>query len=513
METRPRSEEAAIVVPVRNSVTRHVALIALGVTTTVASAGVGFLRAFAMDGRPQGMPLSEMPEMFVAGAGILLVLAGTLLRGNISTRSRPDAAASPRRRGLVAAVVTAALTIDISKTSTLGFVIPGMRAEYDLGPTTASVLAVAGLSGTATGALLFSRLAGRIGLRGSYLIATLGFTATSMCAMMPTFTGNAVMCFLMGVTVGGLAPLLITTLTDLFPGTRRGAVVTGLSMVATAIGYLIASGSALWLEPTYGWRVLWLIGAPTGLLLVLVTALVPDRNTASRAALEDTRRQLARNTFTTRLQWLYAATVGLLTFGLTAWLPTLARAGDLDSSEANTLLTAVAVVMVPCSLLIAIGYRRLGPIPLAVLMAFGTAALLLTLTTFGLAAVMPWLSAAALAAALFAVNTMAAVFLPIASDLADASTRSRTTGTVSFFNRLGGLTGPLLLSLVVSSVADMLTAVAVLALLCGAIAWYTGRRHRTITSTTRPDRSTPASPADTLATMHPSSQGDGVHSA
>lgn len=146
-------------------------------------------------------------------------------------------------------------------------------------------------------------------------------------------------------------------------------------------------------------------------------------------------------------------------------------------TTANVLLTVVAVVMVPGAVLVAVAYRRFGAIALAVAVALGTAALLLTLAASGLAAV-SWLSAAVLAASLFAVNTMAAIFLPIAADLADTATHARTTGMVSFFNRVGGLTGPLALSLIVSSVADVLVAIAVLALLCGAIAWHTGRRHR-----------------------------------
>lgn len=494
-ESRRDETKARMSVSIRQIRTRYHTMVVAGAAIAIAGSVIGFLRMFRGDSQMvHGMPMSDMPEMFVAGAGILVALVGALLRGAPRTTPRTPVPAAERfhgRRGrrVVAFVATAALTIDISKTSTLGFVIPGMRAEYGLGPSAASMLAVAGLSGTATGALLFSRLADRIGRRTSYVIATLGFTATSLCAGMPTFAGNVVMCFLMGLAVGGLAPLLITILTDLFPGGARGPVVTGLSVVATAIGYLVASGSALWLEPTYGWRVLWLIGAPTGLLLTLLTVLIPHRAPAPAAGTEEPQghpRQLERTAFTIRLQWLYAGTIGLLTFGLTTWVPTLARAGDLSLTTANTLLTAVAVAMMPGAVLVAAAYRRFGTIPLAVTMAVCTATLLLALAASGLTAV-SWLSAAVLAASLFAVNTMAAIFLPIAADLADSPTRGRTTGTVSFFNRLGGLIGPLALSFIVSSLTDMLTAIAVLALLCGAIAWYTGRRGRATRARLEPE--------------------------
>nr|WP_040923818.1 MFS transporter [Saccharomonospora iraqiensis] len=477
----------------------------VGVVLAVGGSVVGFFRAFPPEGGPlRGMPLSGMPEMFVAGVGIVIALVGMLLRthsrwgGFRVVGTTASAVPGKRRRWLVAGVATGALTIDVSKTSTLGFVIPGMSVEYGLAPAEASMLAVAGLSGTALGAVCVGRLADRIGRRASYLITTLGFTATSMCATMPTFLGNVVMCLLMGVAVGGLAPLLITTLLDVSPGPARGSTVIALSVVATATGYLVAAGSALWLEPGFGWRILWLTGAPTGLLLALATVLIPERRVSpqvgDRSAMAapegsgmpaDTHRT-ARLAFTLRLQAIYAATVGVLTFGLNTWIPTLARAGGLSVMTANTLLTVVAVVMVPCAILVAVCYRRVGPIRLAVLLATGTAVVLLALAASGLASAVSWLSAAVLAAALFAVNTMAAIFLPIAADLADAGSRERVTGGVSFFNRLGGLTGPLVLSSIVASTTDVLIAVAVLALCCGAIAWYTGRRHRSV-STAAPE--------------------------
>jgi putative MFS transporter len=440
---------------------------------------VGFFRPFtmtdpgvagmpAMGGRTlHGMALSDMPEMFVAGAGLVVALVGVIVLGNRAKPVRKPIVLAAGRRGrwLIAAVSTAALTIDISKTSTLGFVIPGMRAEYGITASTASLLAVAGLSGTATGALVLTRIADHIGRRASYLIATLGFTATSMCGSMPSFGGNVTMCFLMGIAVGGL------------------------SVIATAIGYLIASGSALWLEPVFGWRVLWLIGAPTGLALAAATFLIPERAPRAEAAPEsagdetvDRRRRESRRTFTMGLQRVYATAVGLLTFGLTTWVPTLSRAGGLSLIVANTLLTSVAVAMVPCAAVMMLFYRRIGPVRLAVRLAVCTATLLLALAASGLTGSHVWLAAAVLTATLFAVNTMAAIFLPIAADLAEARKRGRTTGTVSFFNRVGGLSGPLLVSLIVSSVTDVLVAVAVLALICGAIAWYTDRRHHQVTA-------------------------------
>ncbi|WP_344281473.1 MFS transporter, partial [Amycolatopsis albidoflavus] len=442
-------------------------LLAVAAAVVVVASAVGFFRAFAMPGtdpagamgsmgsmadrRLHGMALADMPEMFVAGTALLLALGAALVLGRTRHSASPVALPQPKVRGrrTIAVVATAALTIDISKTSTLGFVIPGLRAEYGIDASTASLLAVSGLSGTALGALLCSQLAERVGRRACYLLATLGFTATSMCGTMPNFGGNVVMCFLMGIAVGGLAPMLITVLSDLFPGRGRGAVVTGLSIVATAIGYLVASGSALWLEPVFGWRVLWLIGAPTGLLLAAAAAVIPDQRGAPAQPAAETN-WLARNTLTTRLQWVFAFSIGLTTFGLTTWVPTLSRVGGLSLTTANALLTGSAVAMVLCAGLLVLGYRRFGPTGVTVRLAVCTAVLLLALAVSGWAVAAPWLSGAVLTVALLGVNTMAAVFLPVAADVADDGQRGRVAGSVSFFNRLGGLAGPLVLSLLVT---------------------------------------------------------------
>lgn len=475
-------------------------MLALAAAVVVAASAVGFFRGFEMSGmdstgsapdrRLHGMPLADMPEMFVAGAALLLALGAALALGQ-PRHSVPLSTPTVRGRRTIAVVATAALTIDISKTSTLGFVIPGLRSEYGIDASTASLLAVSGLSGTALGALLCSRWAERVGRRACYLLATLGFTATSMCGTMPDFRGNVVMCFLMGIAVGGLAPMLITVLSDLFPGRSRGATVTGLSIIATAIGYLVASGSALWLEPVFGWRVLWLIGAPTGLLLAAAAVVIPDqRGTPPPVAAGPPDQPhtpapaqddwLARNTLTTRLQWVFAFSIGVTTFGLTTWVPTLSRVGGLSLTTANALLTGSAVAMVLCAGLLALGYRRFGPTGVTVRLAVCTAVLLLALAVSGWAVAAPWLSATVLTVALLGVNTMAAVFLPVAADVVDDGRRGRVAGSVSFFNRLGGLAGPLVLSLLVRSVSDVLVAVAALALLCGSVAACTSRRQRAL---------------------------------
>lgn len=196
----------------------------------------------------------------------------------------------------------------------------------------------------------------------------------------------------------------------------------------------------------------------------------------------------SNRTLTTTVQCGYAALVGLVVFGLTTWLPTLVRSQGMPVDEANALLAGSALAMIPCAILLAFGYRWFGPVAVASGMALLTAVMLIALTASGAATRMAWLLAAALLASLFSVNTMAAVLLPIAADLADPLRSGRLTGRVSVFNRLGGLLGgllgPLVLAGLVSSTSDVLTWIAVFAVACALTSIMIGRRHRMLVRAT-----------------------------
>ena len=55
-------------------------------------------------------------------------------------------------------VLMVALIVDIMKPATLGFVVPGMSAEYGISKQTASLLALSALTGTAVGSVVFGMI-------------------------------------------------------------------------------------------------------------------------------------------------------------------------------------------------------------------------------------------------------------------------------------------------------------------------------------------------------------------
>jgi len=116
--------------------------------------------------------------------------------------------------GLLLAMALAVI-IDIMKPTALAFVMPGMTLEYGLksplnpgGSIPVAYVALSGITGTVLGSFLWGWLGDRIGRRASILYAGIGFIATSICGAMPDIQWNLVMCFIMGMAVGGMLPIV-----------------------------------------------------------------------------------------------------------------------------------------------------------------------------------------------------------------------------------------------------------------------------------------------------------------
>src|SRR3546814_3094865 len=62
----------------------------------------------------------------------------------------------------------------------------------------------------------------------------------------------------------------------MMPSRHRGWSLVLVGGLGALGGYFAASGASALLQPIFGWRVLWLINLPTGLLLVLLGGFIPE---------------------------------------------------------------------------------------------------------------------------------------------------------------------------------------------------------------------------------------------
>ena len=347
--------------------------------------------------RHSGYRLAAMPMgggMLLGMALILLGFGGTaygLIPKRIQTASYgeiapPEEAPLTRAHWVQIVIIAAALVIDVMKAASLGFVTPGIRVEYGLTFAQTARLPFAALLGTTVGSFFWGALADRYGRRASILLAAVMFMGTAICGAMPTFGWNIFMCFLMGVGAGGMLPVAFALLAEIMPTRHRGWCLVLVGGVGSIGGYLATSALSALLQPTYGWRIMWLINMPIALILIFLSPCLQEsaRFLQSMGRIEEAHETLARFGITLRVQeetvrpaaqrkteevsrnegiirsmlgitaslTLTALCVGFVTFGVMLWLPgTLIHEGRTVGSASrllakSTLLAAPTVLLV-----------------------------------------------------------------------------------------------------------------------------------------------------------------------
>jgi putative MFS transporter len=340
--------------------------------------------------------------MIVAGLGLTafgLIPKGGLHRpahatgASVAFRTMDDAELTPQHWGLLF-VLGVALVVDVMKPATLGFVVPGMKAEYGISIGQVAAFPMVALTGTTIGSILWGILADRIGRRAAILLASILFVGTSICGFMPSFGWNLFMCFMMGTSAGGMLPIVYALMTESMPAKKRGWLVVLHGGLGTVAGYLLAAGLAALLEPHFSWRVLWFAGLPTGLLLLVLNRWIPEspRFLLEHGRVDEAEMVLRRYGVTltrtapvaapgpapaaaparegSRLLALFRAphtlrtvTVGMYAFGwsMVNWgfltfTPTILRDRGLDAASASRILFWSALIAVPATVLVAYLY-------------------------------------------------------------------------------------------------------------------------------------------------------------
>ena len=414
----------------------------------------------------------------------------------------PDSTPLTRWHAAVLAVLILGLIIDVMKPATLGFVLPGMRSEYGVSKATVAWLPFTALVGTTIGSFVWGWLADVYGRRVSILLSTILFVSTSICGAMPLFALNLLMCFLMGCSAGGMLPVVYTLLAEIMPPKHRSWVLVLVGGTGLIGGYLAASGAAHAFEPSFGWRVLWLQGFPTGMLLLALARFIPEspRFLAERgraAELADMERKygiIARRRepvppdaavaaqrhgkLTTALV-ITALSWSFINFGLLLWLPTDLEARGYSSSLASGILASSALIALPTIAIAAWTYSRVSSkwtLVGTVLVTFaGLIGALLP------APILSWepLLIAVIAMLIVGTNGMIAVLLPYSAENYPLGIRGRSTGMVAGASKFGGVAvqGFALAGFIPTLVGAAAALVAPMAISAGLVSWA-GRETR-----------------------------------
>jgi putative MFS transporter len=196
----------------------------------------------------------------------------------------------------LAGLLSLALVIDVMKPASLGFVTPGMRTEYGVTGTTVAWLPFAALAGTVAGSFAWGWLADVYGRRASILVSSVMFVGTSICGAMPDFWWNVGMCFLMGAAAGGMLPVAYALLAEIMPTRHRGWSLVLVGGTGAVGGYFASSALSALLQPMFGWRIMWFLNLPTGLILIALSPFLPEsaRFLQQMGRIDEARRVLSR---------------------------------------------------------------------------------------------------------------------------------------------------------------------------------------------------------------------------
>jgi len=292
-------------------------------------------------------------------------------------------------------VVSIAIVIDVMKPAALSFVTPGMAKEYGLKAATnphgglpVALLPLFGIGGTVIGSWLWGWLADRIGRRSAILFAGLLFVTTSICGAMPSFSWNLAMCFFMGIGAGGMLPITFALLAETIPARHRGWLMVLIGGGVAGAGYVLTSWLAGALTPHYSWRILWLIGLPTGLLFLALSHWIPEsprfliavgrQDEATRVmrrfgaevvtgedpepSVESARIGRYRELFAKSVAGqsialiILAIGVGLVTYGFQLWIPTNLQHLGYTTVNSDYIVRNAALIGLPLTLVCTILY-------------------------------------------------------------------------------------------------------------------------------------------------------------
>src|SRR5665213_1306273 len=457
-----------------------------------------YINAKNMGYRLVGMPMTASMNwgMLLEVLGLLVTLFSLLPPAKIheqndfklKVKALDDAPINRTHIGLLL-VMAVAITLDVMKPTILSFVVPGMAREYLLksplypnATIPVALLPLCGITGTVIGSFIWGWLGDKIGRKSSILMAGIIFIATSACGSMPEFWMNCIMCFVMGWGVGGMLPIMFTLMAESIPARHRGWMMV-LIGGDIAGAYIISSALASWLVPHYTWRILWLIGFPTGFMLIFLNRWIPEspryliNNGRFKEAQDVMKRfgavaikekiipavveekiknqfnQLFKSPFLgiTATVSILALGGGFVEFGFELWIPTNLQHLGFSQAGSFKILRNAALIGFPLNFVIAWMYGFWSSKRTIVLLTLITAASMLGFIFAGNSIIEhPMLLYILLIIPIWGISSLISVLSAYAAEIYPTSIRSRGRGVIAGFSKFGGV---LVIALVVAAIA------------------------------------------------------------
>jgi len=178
--------------------------------------------------------------------------------------------ASVRTSALFVAVIASFLTPFAA--SSVNIALPTIGSDLHMDAVLLSWVSTGFLLASASTLVPFGRMADLYGRKRLFLYGMLVWTTFSLlCAFMPT--GHALIAMRFGQGMGGgmIFGTSVAILTSVYPPSDRGRVL-GISVAAVYLGMSVGPFMGGLITAALGWRAIFLLNVPLGLLVVAVTA-------------------------------------------------------------------------------------------------------------------------------------------------------------------------------------------------------------------------------------------------
>ena len=259
----------------------------------------------------------------------------------------------------------------------VSFTMPLIAAEMNLGLIATGSLASWSLVGMLIGGFVSGYLADRFGRRHVLNISIMLYALLTVpIYFVNSFDMFALCRIFSGIGIGAVIPLSVTLASEYAPARHRGSFVT-ISKMCMMLGWVLAGLVAMYVVPTFGWRVCYLVGGFPFIYGILMYFLVPEsvhwllRKGKEEKALKiindinskldcprekpyaideikvvpvEQKGQLKALVSKKYLRvtigiWLVAFATCALSYGLTNWMPTILSTNGYNLSSSYALTT------------------------------------------------------------------------------------------------------------------------------------------------------------------------------
>ena len=165
---------------------------------------------------------------------------------------------------------------DSMNTGLIAFVLPFLTKEWGLAPGQVGFIGSVGLIGMAIGAVLAGTIAERFGRKNVFAVTlVIHSVATGLCAVAWNYESLLVFRFLVGIGLGGELPVAASLVTEYAPTNLRGRFIVLLESF-WGVGWLVAVLISSFVIPKFGWQTAFVIAAMPALYFFVIRSYLPE---------------------------------------------------------------------------------------------------------------------------------------------------------------------------------------------------------------------------------------------